>query len=142
MITLFNLIWFILIGWWSALAFLILGILFSLTIIGIPIGKSLIQFSKLNAFPYGKEIIRETELKGKSNISEIRKLGGIILNLIWFPIGLFLTVTYIFAAIAAFLSIIGIPVGIVYFKMGEFLLFPIGAKVVSKEEARAYFNRK
>ncbi len=134
---LFNVIWFVFIGWWSALCFLLLSGVFAITVIGIPIAKSLLQFSKLNAFPFGKEVIKETELKGTENVSTIRKVGGIISNIVWFPIGLIFTVIFIFAGIFAFITIIGIPVGVVYIRMGQFLLFPIGAKVVSKKQAYA-----
>lgn len=137
MSVLFNVIWFIIIGWWSALCFFILSGVFAITIIGIPIAEALLQFAKLNAFPFGKEIIKETELKGKANVSTFRKVVGIILNIIWFPIGLCFTLIFIVAAILAFITIIGIPVGIVYIRMGQFLLFPIGAKVVSKKQAYA-----
>lgn len=134
---LFNVIWFVFIGWWSAILFLILSGLFAISIIGLPIAKALLQFAKLNAFPFGKEIIKEVELKGSENVSSIRKIGGIILNIIWFPIGLCFTLIFIGAGIFAFITIIGIPVGIVYIRMGKFLLFPIGAKVVSKKQAYA-----
>jgi len=32
-------------------------------------------------FPYGKSIVREAEMKGKSNISGVRKVGGVIANI-------------------------------------------------------------
>lgn len=134
---LFNLLWFVFFGWWNALVMLFLSAIFAITIIGIPISKSLLQFAKLSAFPFGKEVIRETELKGKNNVAEVRKFGGLIVNLIWFPIGLMLTMGYFILAILASITVIGIPVGVVYFKMGKFLLSPIGAKVVPKKQAYA-----
>ena len=137
MSTLFNVIWFIFAGWWSALLWLIISVFFAITIVGIPIAKSCLQFAKLNAFPYGKEVIRETELKGFENVSTVRKIGGLILNIIWFPIGIIATIFYFIAGIACFITIIGIPVGIVKVRMGEFVLFPIGAKVVTKKIAYA-----
>jgi len=137
MIGLFNVIWFIFVGCWSALCYLLLSGLFAITIVGLPIAKSLLQFAKLTAFPYGKEIIRETELKGAENVSGARKIGGLIVNVIWFPIGLFLTCGYIFAALLCFITIIGIPVGVVFIRMGSFCLTPIGAKVVTKKQAYA-----
>lgn len=134
---LFNLLWLVFFGWWNALVMLVLSGVFALTIVGIPISKSLFQFAKLTAFPFGKEVIRETELKGKGNVSSIRRIGGVIVNILWFPIGFGLTILFFLLAIVASITIIGIPVGIVYFRMGQFLLFPIGAKVVSKKQAYA-----
>ena len=134
---LFNLIWFVFFGWINALLVIILSAIMAITIIGYPIAKSLFQFAKLSAFPFGKEVIRETELKGKGNVSSIRKIGGIIANIIWFPLGLFMTIIYFLLGIIMFLTIIGIPIGIVYVRMGKFILLPIGAKVVTKKQAFA-----
>ncbi len=134
---LFNIIWFIIFGWWQALVYLVLAAIFAITIVGIPISKSLLQFAKLSAFPFDKEVIKETELKGSSNVSAIRKIGGLIVNIIWFPIGLILAIVYILAGIASFITIIGIPAGIVYIRSAKFVILPIGAKVVSKKQAYA-----
>ena len=133
----FNLIWFLVFGFLNSIIYLVLSLLFAITIIGIPIAKSMLQFAKLSAFPFGKEVIRETELKGIENVSGLRKTGGIILNIIWFPLGLILSLLHLILGIVAFITIIGIPIGVVYVRMGMFLLFPIGAKVVSKKQALA-----
>lgn len=130
MITIFNVIWFIFFGFYAALAWLLTGVLFTITIVGIPIGKACFQFAKLSAFPYGKQIIKEVDLVGSENVHDIRKIGGFILNLLWLPFGIIAFIYYIIAGLAAFISIIGIPIGIVYFKIGRFILSPIGAKVV------------
>tara|TARA_B100000242_G_scaffold220052_1_gene161113 strand:+ start:106 stop:552 length:447 start_codon:yes stop_codon:yes gene_type:complete len=133
----FNLIWFLFFGLINSIVYLVLSLIFAITIIGIPIAKSMLQFAKLSAFPFGKEVIRETELKGKENVSGFRKIGGIILNIIWFPLGLILSLLHLILGIVAFITIIGIPIGVVYVRMSKFLLFPIGAKVVSKKQAIA-----
>lgn len=137
MSSLFNIIWFVFVGWWSAIIFMILSGLFAITIVGFPIAKALLQFAILNAFPFGKDVIRETELKGEANVSQLRKICGVIVNIIWFPIGIILTVFYIVIGILSFCTIIGIPAGIVYIRMAQLVLFPIGAKVVSKKQAQA-----
>ncbi len=134
---LFNLIWFIIFGWWQAIVYLLVAAIFAITIVGIPIAKSLVQFAKLCAFPFGKEIIKETELKGTDNVSAIRKVGGSIVNIIWVPFGIIFAIVYICLGIASFITIIGIPAGIVYCKAAKFIVFPIGAKVVSKKQAYA-----
>ncbi|APT75037.1 hypothetical protein LN42_00455 [Marinitoga sp. 1137] len=137
MTSLFNIIWFIIFGWETALLWIILGAIFSITIIGIPIGKACFNLAKLTAFPYGKEIIRETELKGKDNISTVRRLGGTIANILWFPFGLLFAALYVILSVIAFFTIIGIPIGVVYIKLAKFSLFPIGAKVVDSKDVIA-----
>lgn len=134
---LFNCIWFVVFGWWQALGYLLVAAIFAITIVGLPLAKSLLQFAKLNAFPFGKEIVKETELKGCENISGIRKICGTIVNIIWFPIGIILSIVYIISGILSFITIIGIPAGIVYVRSAKFVIWPIGAKCVSKKRAYA-----
>jgi uncharacterized membrane protein YccF (DUF307 family) len=137
MAALGNVIWFVFGGAILALFWLIIAGLFAITIIGLPIARACLEFAKLSAFPFGKEVIRETELKGANNVSEIAKVIYVVLNIIWFPIGLLLTLVYFIYGILSFITIIGIPAGIVYIRMGKFLLFPVGARVVTKKQAYA-----
>jgi uncharacterized membrane protein YccF (DUF307 family) len=137
MTALGNLIWFVFGGEILALVWLLLAGIFALTIMGIPISRACLEFAKLSAFPFGKEVIRDTELKGKDNVSTVVKVVSIVLNVIWFPIGLIFSIVYLVSGILSFISIIGIPVGVVYVCMAAFVLFPIGARVVSKKQAYA-----
>lgn len=132
-----NILWFIIGGWWSFLVYAFLGVLFCITIIGIPIGKSLFQYAKLMALPFGKVIMKETEIKGKENVSAIRRVGGLIANILWLPFGIAAFIANVGTMLLCFISIILIPVGIVLAKSCVFLLWPVGAKVVTKEEAEA-----
>jgi uncharacterized membrane protein YccF (DUF307 family) len=132
-----NVLWFVFGGEVLALVWLIISGLFYLTIIGAPIGKACLEFAKLSAFPFGKEIIRETELKGEQNVPKWKRVISTILNIFWFVIGITMTAVYFVLGILSFITIIGIPVGIVYIRMGKFLLFPFGARVVSKKQAYA-----
>ena len=52
--------------------------------------------------------------RGSDNVSVVRKVGGMILNIIWVPIGIVLAVIYLASGILSFISILGIPAGIVY----------------------------
>ncbi len=57
-----NILWFILAGWWLALAHLLTGILLCLTIIGIPLGVADFKMAGAALVPFGKEILRTTDL--------------------------------------------------------------------------------
>lgn len=130
-----NIIWFILGGWWNFLLYALLGVLFCITIIGIPIGKALFQYAKLMALPFGKVIMKETDIKGKENVAAVRRVGGLIANIIWLPFGVIGFIANIGMMLVCFVTIIFIPVGIVLAKSCTFLLWPVGAKVITKEEA-------
>jgi len=50
-----NIIWCILVGWEMALGCLIMGIIFCITIIGIPFGKQSFKLAKLSLLPFGSK---------------------------------------------------------------------------------------
>lgn len=50
-----NLIWIVIGGFWIALTHLFFGLLFCITIIGIPFGVQHIKLSRLALFPFGKK---------------------------------------------------------------------------------------
>ena len=129
-----NLIWFVIGGWWNFLLYSACGLLFCMTIIGIPIGKALFQYAKLMVLPFGKVIVKETELKGKENVAAVRRVGGTIANLLWLPFGIATFLANIGLMIACAVTIVGIPAAIVIARSCKFLLWPVGAKVVTKEE--------
>ncbi|GAB6010136.1 YccF domain-containing protein [Dysgonomonas reticulitermitis] len=52
----FNIIWIIIGGFWIALTHLFWGILFCITIIGIPFGKQHFKLVHLALVPFGKKI--------------------------------------------------------------------------------------
>lgn len=57
--TVMNIIWIIIGGFWIALTHLLWGVLFCITIIGIPFGKQHFKMVRLALFPFGKDIIYE-----------------------------------------------------------------------------------
>ena len=57
-----NVLWFVLAGWWLALAHLATGILLCLTIIGIPLGVASFKMAGAALVPFGKEIVSLTDV--------------------------------------------------------------------------------
>lgn len=53
---LFNIIWLIFFGWEFAVAHLIIGVIFCITIIGIPFGLQHFKLAKLGLIPFGATI--------------------------------------------------------------------------------------
>ena len=50
-----NILWFIFGGLLSGLAWMLAGILWCVTVIGIPIGTQCFKFAKVAIWPFGKE---------------------------------------------------------------------------------------
>ena len=115
-----NIIWFLLIGLWSGLAWLFLGILYCITIIGIPIGIQLFKFAQLSFFPFGKDVM----------FSE--KTSSLLLNIIWLIFGgIELGFGYLLTGLIFCITIIGIPFGKQCFKLMKISFLPFGANIVT-----------
>lgn len=59
--TIMNIIWIIIGGFWIALTHLLWGLIFCITIIGIPFGLQHFKLIKLALFPFGKEIVADSK---------------------------------------------------------------------------------
>ncbi|MDO5577491.1 MAG: YccF domain-containing protein [Fibrobacter sp.] len=52
----FNLLWIVVFGWELAIGHLVLALLFSITIVGIPFGCQHVKLAKLGFLPFGAKI--------------------------------------------------------------------------------------
>ncbi len=120
-----NLIWIICGGLLSALGWWIAGILWCITIIGIPVGVQCFKLSSLSLNPFGKEVVDE---------------GGAVaclLNVLWILIsGIELAVVNFLCGCLLCITIIGIPFGKQFIKIARLSLFPFGAKVVKVDDIK------
>jgi uncharacterized membrane protein YccF (DUF307 family) len=55
--VLFSIVWIVFVGWWLALGHVILGVLFTITIIGIPFGQQHFKLVWLALDPFGYELV-------------------------------------------------------------------------------------
>jgi uncharacterized membrane protein YccF (DUF307 family) len=112
-----NIIWFIFGGLLAAFIWFLLGVLASITIIGIPLGKQFFKFAKLFLSPFGKDVRTQFEKHP-------------IANLIWVLLfGWEMALSYlVFAGILA-ITIIGIPFALQWIKLMQLALFPFGARI-------------
>ncbi len=55
--TIGNILWILCCGWWLALVHLFWGLVFGITIIGIPIAKQHLKLAKISFAPIGKAIL-------------------------------------------------------------------------------------
>ena len=113
-----NIIWMVFGGIFTALYWFIAGCLFSITIIGIPLGRQAFKMASLTLAPFGKTI----EYGGGA--------PALIANIIWLVLaGLPMAVSYLLAGVFNCITIIGIPFGLQSFKMAKLSLLPFGARV-------------
>jgi len=112
-----NLLWFIFTGLFSAVAWFLLGVIWCITIIGIPFGKQCFKMAKLVLFPFGKNI--NTNF-GKHPFA----------NILWLIFGgLELCVGYLLVGLVWCITIVGIPFGKQCFKLATLSLTPFGATI-------------
>lgn len=52
-----NIIWIIFGGFWSWLIHILCGLVFCITVIGIPFGKQHFKMARLSLAPFGKEVV-------------------------------------------------------------------------------------
>jgi len=53
-----NVIWLLFGGFWLAISFAVLGLIYCVTIIGIPFGKQYFKLAKLSFSPFGAKIVK------------------------------------------------------------------------------------
>ena len=112
-----NVIWIIFGGLFTAISWLLLGVLLCITIIGIPFGKQCFKFAGLTLAPFGREVA--------VNFSKHP-----VMNIIWLVLfGWEMFLGYLTSAVLLCITIIGIPFGVQIFKISVLALFPFGPEV-------------
>ena len=115
-----NIIWFLFGGAAMGLSWCAAGVLWSLTIIGIPVGKQCFKIATLCFFPFGKYVIAPNNTT-----------GNFLLNLLWICIaGVPLAIAATSLGILYCVTIVGIPFGKQYFKLARLALTPFGATIM------------
>lgn len=113
-----NVLWFIFGGFLAGLAWVLSGLFWCITIIGIPYGKQCFKFAALSCAPFGKDI----EFGGGT--------ASTIANIIWtIFFGIPMAIEFFAAGITFCITLIGIPFGIQYFKLAKLAFAPFGATI-------------
>ena len=113
--TIGNILWFIFTGFFTGLMWFFLGLLWCITIIGIPFGKQAFKLARLAFWPFG---------------TVVNKNFGAhpIMNILWIILGGFmLGLMYLFMGLIWCITIIGIPFGKQCFKLASLGFTPFGA---------------
>lgn len=124
-----NILWFILGGFVSVLAWLLAGVLLAITIVGLPWAGAAFRIAGFSAAPFGRQVIDRQLITGREDLGTGG--AGLLLNVIWFVLaGWWLALHHLVIAVAQFVSIIGIPFALQHLKLAQIALAPIGKTVV------------
>ena len=116
-----NILWLLLGGIIISLYYAVMGLLFCITIIGIPFGLQLFKIAGLALWPFGREVT------AGPNDSGCLAVG---MNIIWIIFGgIEIVLLHLGFGIACCLTIIGIPFGLQHFKMMLLAFVPFGKKI-------------
>jgi uncharacterized membrane protein YccF (DUF307 family) len=114
-----NLLWFIFGGFLQGIGWVATGILWCVTIVGIPVGVQCFKFASLSFFPFGKEVVYSDSAT------------SLLLNILWLIFGgIALAMTSVVSGLILCLTIIGIPFGKQCFKLAKLALMPFGARII------------
>lgn len=129
-----NVLWFLLGGLIAGIMWYLAGLIAAITVIGLPWAFACFRLGNYTFFPFGREVISKRELSGESQgaMGPLRLIG----NIIWFvPLGFSLMLVHILAAIACFVTIVGIPFGWAHLKLAQASVFPLGKRIVATDVA-------
>lgn len=120
--TLGNIIWHIpFLGFVNAIVVFLVGILFAITIVGLPIARGLFEFAKFLMFPFDYNLVNS------KNTPAVSSVWNGIMSVIWIVFfGIWLWIWSVFQIISMFMSIVGIPVAIVMAKSLGTFFNPVG----------------
>ncbi|MEN8240342.1 MAG: YccF domain-containing protein [Chloroflexota bacterium] len=116
-----NTVWMIFGGFFAGLGHILGGLLISLTIVGIPIGKQAIKLGMATMAPFGLEIV-PSEQAGEASY--------VIINVIWAILfGWEIAVTHFIGGIILGITVVGIPFAKQHFKLIPLAMAPFGREL-------------
>jgi uncharacterized membrane protein YccF (DUF307 family) len=117
---LLNVLWFVLGGWISGTLWILAGVIFAITIIGLPFAPSAFRIAGFSYAPFGKAVDPNNS-----------RVGNVLLNILWLIVaGWWLALHHVVLAVALAVTIIGIPFAIQHLKLAILSLTPVGARVI------------
>ena len=113
-----NILWMVFAGFWLAIGYLLTGIFFCITIIGIPYGLQCFKLARFIITPFGKKV--------DTNFNKHP-----IINIIWaIFFGCSSALTMIIIGCILCITTVGIPIGLKFFEIAKLLFIPFGSEIV------------
>ena len=116
-----NILWIVLGGFIISLYYALVGLLFCISIIGIPFGMQLFKMAGLALWPFGHDVT-----PGANDGGCLSR----IMNVIWIVLGgIEIALMHVTLGIGFCITIVGIPFGLQHFKMALLALVPFGKEI-------------
>ena len=116
-----NILWMVLGGFIISLYYALVGLIFCITIIGIPFGMQLFKMAGLALWPFGHDVTPGANDGGCLSL---------IMNVIWIVLGgIEIALMHVTLGIGFCITIVGIPFGLQHFKMALLALVPFGKEI-------------
>lgn len=124
MTLLLNLLWFTIGGgFFAGLAWLAVGFLLAITIVGLPFAFAAFRIAGFAAWPFGRTLVDIRDL-GERPI-----VGTELANILWVIFaGIWLWIGHVLAGVGYCTTIIGIPFGFAHFRLAAVSFAPLGKR--------------
>lgn len=120
-----NIIWFVFGGLLLGLVYIFFGLLYCITIVGIPFGYQLMKIGLYAMHPFGKSPTFDPVPMGCLSL---------VFNILWIIFGgIELAIAHLIVGAVFCVTIIGIPFGMQHFKLAKFAILPFGQTLTSEE---------
>lgn len=114
-----NIIWCIFGGFINAIGWFFTGLIWCITIIGIPVGLQCFKMASLQLAPFGKEVVETNS-----------GIESFFLNILWIIFGgLELCLANLISALLLCITIVGIPFAAQSLKLAKLSLMPFGKEI-------------
>lgn len=116
-----NIVWVVFGGLLMSLAYLFFGVLYCVTIIGIPVGLQLFKMASLSLFPFGRDVRDKNGQMG---------VWSLFLNILWIVFGgIEMALGHAVLGLLFCITVVGIPFGMQHFKLAVLALMPFGKEI-------------
>ena len=116
-----NIIWIVFGGLLMSAAYFFLGIVYCISIVGIPVGLQLFKMAGLSLYPFGREVRDRNGEMG---------CWSMFLNILWIVFGgVEMALGHAVIGLLFCITVVGIPFGLQHFKLAVLALVPFGKEI-------------
>jgi uncharacterized membrane protein YccF (DUF307 family) len=126
--TIGNILWVVLAGCWLAVGYAFAAVIMTLLVVTAPFGIASWRLATYVIWPFGRTVVRNPNAGAASTVG----------NILWFVLaGLWIAIGSVVSGLLLCITIIGIPFGLVSFRLAGLALAPLGKSIVRRGDVPA-----